>query len=297
MNLKHMRYFWMVARTGSVIQASKKLYLTPQTVSAQLKLFEEEMGATLFKPAGRGIELTEAGKIALSYADEMFALSDEMSAALHAHAQLVLPGFRIGITDVVPKSLALRLLTPLNQLADPVRLICREGQMENLLAELGLHRLDLVVADRPMPSGLAIRGHNHKLGESAVAFFAAPSLINSNQRFPECLQNQPLLLPSQSTAVRSEIDRWLHEEHISPKIVGEFDDSALMKAFAQVGSGYVPAPAILSKEICSLYNLREVGRVESVREGFWLISTERRIKHPAVRVMLETGRAAMFSDA
>ena len=296
MNLKHLRYVWMTARAGSVAKAAQQLHLTPQTVSAQIKLFEEELGVALFRPAGRGIELTDAGAIALTYADEIFALGDELTAALQAHTQQALPAFRVGVTDVVSKSLALRLLTPLNALANPVRLICREGQMDTLLADLALHRLEVLVADRPMPSGLAIRGHNHKLGESPIAFFAAPALAarcGQGVKFPECLNGQPLLLPSPSTAVRAEIDRWLTASRVLVQIAGEFDDSALMEAFAQAGSGFFPAPAILSQEICRQNGVQEVGRVNSVREAFWLISTERHIKHPAVLAILDGARKAM----
>ncbi|MFZ5511372.1 MAG: LysR substrate-binding domain-containing protein, partial [Pseudomonadota bacterium] len=276
--------------------AAKQLHLTPQTVSAQIKLFEGELGAVLFRPAGRGLELTESGRVALSYADEIFALGDEMATSLRAHGGRALPAFRVGISDVVPKSLAFRLLAPLGGLPEPVRLICREGQIDWLLAELALHRLDIVVADRPMPAGLAVRGHSHKLGESAVAFFAAPDLAEKSAAFPACLNGAPLLLPGPGAAARGEIDRWLGEVRVSAQVMGEFDDSALMKAFGQAGSGFFPAPAILSDEIAARYEVREVGRVEEVREAFWLISTERRIRHPAVRAVLEAARAAVFSS-
>jgi LysR family transcriptional activator of nhaA len=294
MNLKHLRYFWAVAHAGSVTRAATQLHLTPQTVSAQIKLFEQGLGATLFRPAGRGLELTEAGRVALSYADEIFALGDDMTTAVRAHAGRAMPPFRVGIVDVVPKSLAFRLLAPLGALSEPVRLICREGQIDSLLAELALHRLDMVVADRSMPAGLAIRGHNHKLGESAIAFFAVPARAGKHAAFPECLNGAPLLLPGQNAAVRGELERWLGEERLSPRVVGEFDDGALMKAFAQAGGGFFPAPAILSGEICARYKVREVGRVETVREAFWLISAERRIRHPAVRAVLEAARTALF---
>jgi LysR family transcriptional activator of nhaA len=197
---------------------------------------------------------------------------------------------------VVPKSLAFRLLAPLGALPEPVRLICREGQIDGLLAELALLRLDIVVADRPIPAGLAVRGHSHKLGESAVAFFAAPDLAGKCASFPACLDGAPLLLPGPSAAVRGEIERWLGGARIFPQVVGEFDDSALMKAFAQAGRGFFPAPAILSGEISASYGVLEVGRVKAVREAFWLISKERRIRHPAVRAVLEAARAALFSS-
>jgi LysR family transcriptional regulator, transcriptional activator of nhaA len=296
MNLKHLRYFWAVAHARSVVQAAKQLHLAPQTVSAQIKLLEGEMGAALFRAAGRGLELTEAGRIALSYADEIFTLTDEMAASLRAQAGATRPAFHVGVSNVVPKSLAFSLLSPLGALPEPVRLVCLEGLIDGLLADLALHRLDIVVADRPLPPGLSIRGHSHKLGESALSFFAAPALAGRfTSAFPACLDGAPVLLPSANAAVRVEIDRWLGAARFSPQVVGEFDDGALMKAFGQAGGGFFPAPAVLAGEICARYKVREIGRVAEVREAFWLISAERRIRHPAVRVMLDVARTALFA--
>jgi LysR family transcriptional activator of nhaA len=297
MNLKHLRYFWAVAHAGGVAQAARQLHLTPQTLSAQIKLLEDSLGAALFQPAGRGLQLTDAGRVALSYADEMFMLGDELVAALRAHARHSRPSLRVGVCDVVPKSLAFRLLAPLGRLKEPLRLVCREGQIDWLLAELALHHLDMVIADRPMPPGLAIKGHSHKLGESVVAFFAAPALAKRAGRFPDCLDDAPLLLPGPGAAVRSELEHWLGKTRLSPRVMGEFDDGALMKAFAQKGAGFFPAPANLAKEICTRYRVCEVGRVESVRETFWLISTERRIRHPAVLTILEAAHKGLFATA
>jgi LysR family transcriptional activator of nhaA len=296
-NLKHLRYFWVTAHAGSVAAAGNQLHLTPQTVSAQIKLLENEFGTSLFKPAGRGLELTEAGRVALSYADEIFALGQEMVSALRApdipeHAATT---FRVGIYDAVPKSLTHRLLASLRRSAKPVRLVCREGSIESLLGELALHRLEMVLADRPMPAGLAVRAHSRKLGESALAFFACPRLLRPHGTFPACLNGAPLLLPGQNAAVRGEIDRWLGEARLYPRVVGEFDDSALMKVFAEAGEGYFPAPAILSDEICARYGVIEVGLLNEVREAFWLISTERRIQHPGVRAVMEAARTVVFT--
>lgn len=296
MNLKHLRYFWAVAHAGSVAVAANQLHLTPQTVSAQVKLLEEDLGTALFKPAGRGLELTEAGRVALSYADEIFALGHEMVSSLRANAipEQTTATFRVGISDAIPKSLTHRLLASLKRVEAPIRLVCHEGTIDWLLGELALHRLEMVLADRPMPAGLAIRGHSRKLGESAVAFFAAPELARRDAAFPACLNGAPLLLPGPNAAVRGEIDLWLGEARLYPRIVGEFDDSALMKVFAQAGEGYFPAPAIISDEICARYGVSEVGRLDEVREAFWLISMERRIQHPEVRAVLESARSAVF---
>jgi len=296
MNLKHLRYFWSVAHAGSVAAAANQLHLTPQTVSAQIKLLEDDLGAAMFRPAGRGLKLTKAGHIALSYADEIFALGQEMVSSLQANtvSEQAMTAFRIGISYAIPKSLTHRLLASLKRAERPIKLVCREGTIDFLLGELALHRLEMVLTNRPMPAGLSIRGHSRKLGESAVAFFAAPELVKQYGAFPDCLNGAPLLLPGLNSAVRGEIDRWLGEARLYPRIVGEFDDTALMKVFAQAGEGYFPAPAIISNEICARYGVKEVGRVDEVREAFWLISTERRIQHPEVCAVLEDARSAVF---
>ena len=294
MNLKHLHYFWTVARLGGVSRAAAQLQLTPQTVSGQIRQLEEELGTALFRPAGRGLELTEAGRLALSYADEILHLGGEMKQALSARQQSPAPVLRLGITDVVPKSFAYRLLAPLGRLPEPVRLVCREGSIDMLLAELALQRLDLVVADRPMPSGLAIRGHSHKLGESPLAFFGVEALGGHEAGFPACLNDAPLLLPGGHAAIRGHIDRWLNDQRLTPRLMGEFDDGALLKAFGQAGAGFFPGPAVLADEICQRYGVRCIGQVDEIREAFWSITAERRIHHPAILTVMESARTALF---
>lgn len=294
MNLKRIHYFWFVGHAGGITDAAKQMHLTPQTVSGQIKEFERELGVRLFRPAGRGLELTESGRAALSYADDIVALGDEMSAALHAHADSVLPVFRLGITSVVPKSLALRLIAPLGDRPEELRLLCRQGIMDDLLGELAVHRLDAVVADRPMPAGLAVRAHSHRLGESEVAFFSADGDAAREGGFPACLDGAPVVLPGVGTAVRGELEQWLGEERVFPHIVGEFDDGGLMKAYGRASGASFPGPAVLADEICARYGVQEVGRTMTVHEVFWLISTERRVTHPAVRAVLD-GMQAMFA--
>lgn len=296
MKLRHLRNFWTVARMGSIARASERLELTPQTISGQLRQLEGDLGVTLFRPAGRGLELTEAGHLALSYTDEILQLSDEMKSVLGARRHQPLPVLRVGISDVVPKSFAYRLLAPVGKLPEPVRLICREGHIDMLLAELALHRLDMVVADRPMPSGLAIKGHNHKLGESALAFFAGKGVLKGKPDFPVCLNDAPLLLPGSGAIVRAQIDHWLNEQRLTPRLMGEFDDGALMKAFGQAGAGIFPGPSLLTDEICQRYEVRRIGEVIEIREVFWLITAERRISHPAIRTVLESARAILAPD-
>ncbi len=287
MNFKHLHYFWTVARSGGVARASERLHLTPQTVSAQIKLLEDPLGTALFRPAGRGLELTEAGRLALSYADEIFALGDDLKSALASHKGAPILPFRVGITDVMPKSLAYQLLSPTAGLETPVRLICREGKLDRLLAELALHRLDMVLADRPIPAHINVRGYSHKLGECALAFFAAPDLADKCGEFPACLDDAPLLLPGDDATVRSRIETWLEKNRLAPRVVGEFDDGALMMAFGQAGGGYFPAPAVLADAIEAQFGVRRVGLVEEIQDVFYAITGERHITHPAVLAVTE----------
>lgn len=294
MNFKHLHYFWTVARSGSVARAGERLHLTPQTISAQIKLLEQGLDATLFRPAGRGLELTEAGRLALSYADQIFALGDELEAALASRRGLLALPFRVGITDVVPKALAYRLLAPARHLAEPLRLICREGKLDRLLTELSLHKLDMVLADRPIPVDSRVRGYSHKLGESALAFFAAPELAAQCDDFPRCLDDAPLFMPGDDATVRGRIERWLERLRIAPRVVGEFDDGALMKAFGQEGGGFFPSPAVLASEIEAQYGVRLIGQVEEVSEEFYAITRERNFIHPAASAITEAAQGALL---
>lgn len=291
MNFKHLYYFWTVARSGGVARASERLNLTPQTVSAQIKLLEEQLGTPLLRPAGRGLELTEAGRLALGYADEIFALGDALKSALASHQGMPFLPFRVGITDVMPKSLAYQLLSPSTGLAEPVRLVCREGKLDRLLAELALHRLDMVLADRPLPAHINVRGYSHKLGECGLAFFAAPMLADTCTVFPDCLNGAPLLLPGDDATARPRIEAWLEKNRLAPRVVGEFDDGALMMAFGQAGGGYFPAAAVLGEAIETQFGVRRVGLAEDIQDVFYAITGERHITHPAAQAVLANAMA------
>jgi LysR family transcriptional activator of nhaA len=295
MNLKHLHYFWTVARTGSIAAAAARLHLTPQTVSAQIKLLEDALGAPLFQAAGRGLKLTAAGQLASGYADEIFSLSGALETLLSRQRATPSLPFRVGISDAVPKNIAYRLLAPATAMPEPVRLNCQEGKLDQLLAALALHRLDMVVADRPLPGDVRVRGYNHKLGESDTAFFAVPALARGCGEFPACLDGKPMLLPGEDSSARSRLEHWLQSERLNPRIVGEFDDAALMKAFGQAGHGIFPAPAVLADEVVEQYGVRELGRTSKVRESFYAITGERRITHPAVRSVTEAARDRLFS--
>lgn len=293
LNYKHLHYFWAVARAGGITRASEKLHLTPQTLSGQVKQLEESVGVSLFRQVGKRLELTEAGRVAYSYADEMFALAAELGDALRALPAGRAPSFRVGIADVVPKSLAHSLISPVERLTEPVRLICREGTLENLLADLALHRLDFVLSIRPVPPGLNVRTYNHKLGSSPIGLFAPRALTMPCSAFPRCLHGQPLLLPSDDSPVRARLMGWFEEQRVVPRVVGEFDDSALMKTFARAGSGVFPAPMAIRGEIEQTYASVLLGAAGEIDESYYAISTERRVSHPGVRAVIESAATTL----
>ncbi len=298
-NYKHLHYFWMAAREGGIARASERLHLTPQTISAQLSLLGEYLGVQLFNRVGRNLELTEAGRLVLSYTDEIFSLGNELEEAIHHLPDSRPRVFRVGVVDVLPKPIAHRILIPALRISDPVRLTCREASLEVLLAELSVHRLDLVLADRPIPSTVSTRGFSHKLGECAVSFFATKRMktqLKLGSDFPHCLAGAPLLLPSLGTQLRAGIDRWLDKHRIHPLIIAEFDDSALMKAFGQEGVGIFSAPAAIESEVERQYDVTAIGRVDEVKEHFYAISVERRVMHPIASAVMDAGRDLLFAD-
>jgi LysR family transcriptional activator of nhaA len=291
-NYKHLHYFWVVARQGGITRASERLHLTPQTISGQINMLEDTLGENLFTRVGRNLELTETGRLVLSYADEIFSLGSELEEALHNLPPDRPMVFRVGIADVVPKSIAYRLVAPAMELPEQVRIICRENSLDNLLAELALHRIDLVIADGPVPPGINVRGYNHFLGECGVSFLAVPHLAKSlHKNFPKSLNGSPLLLPSETNMMQARLLNWLDGMHIHPRIVGEFDDSALMKVFGQAGTGVFIAPTAIANEVASQYDVRIIGSTEEVKEQFYAISVERRLTHPGVIAITETARA------
>lgn len=296
-NYKHLHYFWAVAREGGVARASERLHLTPQTISGQLSLLEEYLGVDLFTRVGRNLELTETGRLVSSYADEIFSLGGELEEAIHQLPDGRPQLFRVGVVDVVPKSIAHRILKPALQMPEPVRMICREASLETLLAELAVHRLDLVLADRPIPPTVSTRGFSHKLGECAVSFFATEKLEKKLKGdFPRCLDGAPLLLPSSGNQLRSGINQWLDKHRLHPRMIAEFDDSALMKAFGQEGAGIFIAPAAIEAEVEWQYEVIAIGRVDAVKEHFYAISVERRVLHPVVSTVVEAARESLFAD-
>jgi len=296
-NYKHLHYFWVVAKEGSIARASERLSLTPQTISGQLSLLEEHLGEALFTRVGRNLELTETGRLVLSYADEIFSLGGELEEMVHNLPDGRPLLFKVGVTEVVPKSIAYRLLAPALQLPEPVRIVCREGAMDDLLAELAVHRVDLVIADGPIPPGVNVRGFNHQLGDCGITFFATVRLARKlGKNFPDSLNGAPLLIPGETTMVQRRLMLWFEGLHIHPRIIGEFDDSALMKAFGRSGSGVFIAPTPIAEEVEKQYGVVSIGQTDKVREQFYAISVERKISHPAVVAITETAREWLFLD-
>jgi len=296
-NYKHLRYFWAVAREGGVARASERLHLTPQTISGQLSLLEEHLGVDLFSRVGRNLELTDSGRLVLSYADEIFSLGGELEEVIHQLPDDRPQLFRVGVVDVVPKSIAHRVLQTALQMPEPVRMVCREASLDMLLAELAVHRLDLVLADRTIPSTISTRGFSHKLGECAVSFFATEKLKKKLKGdFPRCLDGAPILLPGSGTQLRSGIDKWLDKNRIHPRMVAEFDDSALMKVFGQEGAGVFIAPAAIEAEVEWQYQVTAIGRVDEVKERFYAISVERKVTHPVISAVVEAARESLFAS-
>lgn len=297
MNYKHLHYFLQVARLGGVLRASEQLHLSPQTISGQIKLLEEALGAQLFAKSGRGLALTDTGRLVLGYAEDIFSTGAELEAALREHPRKDRPlEFRVGVADAVPKTIACRLIEPATRLPEPVRIVCREWKLDTLLGDLALHRLDLVIADAPIPSDVSVRAFNHRLGSCGVSFFAAPSLLASCKgRFPDCLNGAPLLMPAEESAVGQRLRTWLQAQSLKPRVVGECDDSALAKEFGRRGMGLFVGPTVLERDIEKQYGVRALGATTEVVEEFFAISVERRITHPCVTAITEAARKALFA--
>jgi LysR family transcriptional regulator, transcriptional activator of nhaA len=299
-NFKHLYYFWVVAKAGGVLKAGEQLHTTPQTLSGQIKLLESRLGRALFRKAGRGLELTDDGRVALRYAEDIFALGTELEDTLRvqrgeAEGADKVPDFRVGIEDAVAKSVAYKLLEPALNLAQPVRLICTEGRFDDLMAQMALHRMDLVIADEPLTSRLAVKAFNHQLGSSPMSFFCTPALKRELRGpFPQCLNGMPMLAPGGTSSLRPQFEAWLTRHQLHPRVVGEFDDGALMKAFGREGRGVFLSPSVVDEETAQQYGVQRIGRSAELVEDFYAISAERRITHPGVAAVTEIARGKLF---
>jgi LysR family transcriptional activator of nhaA len=297
LNYHHLLYFWMVAKEGSIVRACQELHLAHPTISGQIHRLEEVLGEKLFLRRGRNLVLTEAGRVAFRYADEIFSLGREFVDTLKGRASGRPLRLVVGIADVLPPSLVRRFLEPAFRLGHPVRVICRaDKSTEDFVAELALHRVDVVISDGPAGGGIPVRAFSHPLGECGTTFFAAPELAGPLRRkFPTSLDGAPFLLQGAPSAVRRSLEQWFDAEQVRPTIVAEVDDSALAKDFGKAGMGVFAAPTVIEAEVRQQYGVQVVGRAESVRQSFYAISVERKIKHPAVVAIREAARQDIFS--
>ena len=286
LNYKHLHYFWVVAHEGSMTRAAERLGVAVQTISGQLSLLERNLGRALFVSQGRGLALSDAGRVALGYADRIFELGEALEEAVRSADSGNVLRLRAGISDGIPKLLAYQLLESVLAMPEDVRLICSEGGFEPLLAELALHHIDLVLTDRPAPSSGNLKVFSTQLGDFAAGLFSTPALVERYAAgYPHSLDGAPLFLPTRQNALRGRIDRWLEEIGIRPRIVGEFQDSALLTTFGRAGLGFFPAPLALAGQVASQLNAQPLGEMAGVSEQIYAISNERRIRHPAIEVL------------
>jgi LysR family transcriptional activator of nhaA len=291
-NFKHLYYFWVAAKAGGVVRAGQQLHTTPQTLSEQIKLLEAALGQRLFRKKGRQLELTDEGRLALGYADKIFALGTEMEAAMRQSqdAQKTLE-FRVGMADSMAKAVVYRLLEPALSVTVPVRLICSIGKFPDLLAQLALNRLDLVIAEEPVTSRVSVKAFNHPLGSTRMSFFCTAALRASLKGpFPQCLNDAPLLIQGSSASIRPLLEGWLARNQIHPRIIGEFDDLTLLKTFGAQGHGVFMSASVLEAETVIQYGVEVIGHSDEMVEHFFAISAERRITHPCVAAITKVAK-------
>ncbi|HUI73127.1 MAG TPA: transcriptional activator NhaR [Spirochaetia bacterium] len=294
LNYHHLLYFWHVAREGGLTRACAQLMLAPSTVSKQIHELETTLGHPLFEHRGRRLVLTESGRIAYRYAEELFGLGRELQSTLKDRPVGRPMRFAVGVADVVPKLIAQRVLESVQVREGPVRLVCREDKPDRLIAELALHNLDVVLSDSPAPPHVNVRAFSHLLGEYGVTLFASRNLASRlRPGFPASLNSAPMLLPTENTMLRHTLDEWLQTNDLRPIIVGEFEDSALLMAFGQRGAGVFPAPSPIAREVERQYRVVEIGTIRGARERLYAVSVERRIRHPAVAAISHAARAIM----
>ena len=297
LNYHHLFYFWHVAKEGTVSAAAETLHLARPTVTAQVRALESAVGQKLFERKGRNLKLTEFGRRVYGYANEIFAIGRELHDFVRTGQTGVRKRFVVGMPDVVPKLIALELLKPAIDLPEHPHTVCYEGKLDQLLADLALHRLDLVLSDSPAPPTVDVRVYSHKLGECGISMLAVPKLAKQYRKgFPRSLTGAPVLLPTEQTAMRRALNRWLRERDANPYIVAEFQDSALLKVFGQSGKGIVPIPTAIEREVKNQYGLHLVGRIPEVRDKFYAISVEKRVLHPAVLAIVKQARSKIFED-
>ena len=295
LNYHHLLYFWTVVREGTVARAGERLSLAQPTISGQLRTLEHVLGEKLFTRSGRHLVPTDTGRLVYRYADEIFSIGRELMETLKGRPSGRPLRLAVGVADAVPKLIAYRLLQPALALPEPVHLVCREDKPDRLLAELAVHALDVVLTDAPIPPSVRVRAYSHLLGECGLSFFGVPALASRYRKgFPKSLDRAPMLLPADNTALRRSLDEWFEATKIHPVVIGEFEDSALLKVFGQTGRALFPAPTAIEREVRKQYQVALVGRADNVRARFYAVSVERRLKHPAVVAIADAAREKLF---
>jgi LysR family transcriptional activator of nhaA len=297
LNYHHLYYFWLTVKTGTVAAAAESLHLARPTVASQIKELEKSFGQKLFRKQGRGLVLTEFGSEVHQYAEEIFSIGHELREFVKLGHTGTRKRFVVGLPDVVPKHVAFELLKPALHMPERPRTICYEGKLDQLLADLALHKLDLIISDAPAPTTMEFKVYNHKLGECGLTMLATPALARKYRKgFPHSLTDAPLLLPTDHTAVRRSLDLWMDEKEIFPEIVAEFEDSALLKVFGQAGEGLFPIPTAIEPLVKKQYNVHVVGRIPDVRDKFYAISAEKRVQHEATLTVVRQARNQLFES-
>lgn len=296
LNYHHLLNFWLVAREGSVQRASEVLHVTPASVSIQIKQLESVLAVKLFRKQGRGLALTEMGEQVAAYASEIFATGRELMEMVKGRPVGRPLELRVGIRDVMPKLVAFQLLQPAFQMLESVKVICQEGGMPQLVADLAIHKLDVILSDTALDPLYKVQAYSHRLGEADVVIVGTQELAEKyRHNFPASLDAAPLLLPTDSSVLRRALDQWFREQGVTPLVRGEFADSAMLKIAGRHGMGLFPIPASILADVRTIYGLQSVGTVTGVTERFYAVSVERKIKHPAVLAIASKAKSELFT--
>lgn len=296
LNYLHLQHFWAVAKAGGISAAAAKLLISPSTLSMQIRELEASFRQPLFDRVGRRLILTDAGQVAFRFADEIYTMGRELTDTLAGRPTTGPVKFVVGVADVLPKLVAYRLLKPAFEMEDRVQVICYEGRPEELLAKLAVNELDAVLVDAPIGPTMRLRAYSHLLGECGISFFAAPKLASVCRRgYPASLTGRPFIMPMRNLSLRLAIDHWMEQHAISPFVVGEFEDSALIKVFGQYGAGIFAAPDVITDEIEAAYGVKKIGDADGLTARYYAVSVDRKFKHPAVEAIAKTAREVLFS--
>jgi LysR family transcriptional activator of nhaA len=296
LNYHHLMYFWLVAREGGITPAAELLHLSQPTLSTQIQKLEKSLGMKLFDRKGRAMVLTDSGQMVFRYADEIFGLGNELADAIRGRPTDDSIRLLVGVPDVLPKLVTYRILKPVLEMKERVKLVVYEGKLKDLLADLAMHRLDVVIADSPLTPELNVRAFNHLLGQCDATVFGTAALAKKYTKgFPKSLNGAPMLVPTQNTVLRRSLEQWFDNQDIRPDIAHEFEDSAVLKVFGQAGEGMIVVPTAVSDDVESQYSLKPIGRIPEITERFYAISVERRLQHPAVVAITESARENLFA--